>query len=167
VNNDVNRHDLVIARVFDAPIERVWAAWSDPQEVQQWWGPDGFTCPSVRIDFREGGTSILCMRAPEQFGGRDSYSTWRYTDIDPLRRIAFIHNLADSDGNKLEPAAVGMPADFPQDQLQTVDFKALDGGRTEVTVTEYGWPEGQMMKFSEMGMEQCLRKMAAALGHAT
>jgi len=117
----------------------VWAARTDPHLVKQWWGP-------------------------EQFGGHHSYSTWNYTNIDPFKRIAFIHNLADPEGNKLNPVSVGMPADFPQDQLQTVDFKELGDGRTEVTVTEYGWPEGQMMKFSKMGMEQCLNKMAIALG---
>jgi len=44
-----------------------------------------------------------------------------------------------------------------------ITFKALNDDRTELTVTEYGWTPGQMMKFSRMGMEQCLEKMAVAL----
>lgn len=163
MNTDAQKQDLVITHVFDNPVERVWKAWITPELIMQWWGPDGFSAPSASIDFREGGTSIVCMRAPQQFGGRDSYSTWRYTSIVPLKRIEFIHNLSDPQGNKLDPVSVGMPADFPQDQRHTVDFKDLGGGQTEVTVTEYRWPAGQMMKFSEMGMEQCLNKMAAAL----
>ena len=45
--------DLVVTRVIDAPVEQVWKAWTDPELVKQWWGPDGFTCPLARIDFRE------------------------------------------------------------------------------------------------------------------
>src|SRR4030095_2995620 len=44
------KHDLVITRVFDAPIEQVWKAWTDPAFVMRWWGPTGFTSPSCKID---------------------------------------------------------------------------------------------------------------------
>jgi uncharacterized protein YndB with AHSA1/START domain len=152
------KHDLVITRVFDAPASELWKAWSDADYVKEWWGPDIFTCPLARIDFREGGTSLLCMNAP-RFG--DLYSTWRYTAIEPMKRIDFIHNLADADGNALDPAALGMPADFPRDQHQTVTIIPIDDTRTEMTVTEYGWTEGQMMEMARMGMEQCMGKMAA------
>ncbi|MBZ0292594.1 MAG: SRPBCC domain-containing protein [Anaerolineae bacterium] len=153
--------DLVITRVFDAPIERVWNAWVNPDDVMRWWGPTHFTCPSAKIDFREGGTSLVCMRAPADFGGQDMYSTWNYVKIVPLERIEYIHNLADESGNKLDPAVLGMPPDFPQDQLQTFTFKSLGPNKTELTVREHGWTVGQMMEMSRMGMEQCLDKMAA------
>ena len=39
------------------------------------WGPNGFTSPCAEIDFREGGISLVCMRAPEEMGGQDLYST--------------------------------------------------------------------------------------------
>jgi uncharacterized protein YndB with AHSA1/START domain len=159
-------HDLVITRVFDAPVEQVWNAWVDPERVKQWWGPTGFTSPSAEIDFREGGTSLVCMRAPQEFGGQDMYSTWAYTKIVPMERIEYIHNLADKDGHKVDPVAMGMPSDFPQDQRQLIAFKAVGQGKTELTVTEYGWTEGQMMEMSKMGMEQCLDKMAASIATA-
>jgi hypothetical protein len=80
------KRDLVFTRVFDAPVEQVWKAWTDPEQVKRWWGPDGFSCPFARIDFREGGISLVCMRAPKEFmGGQDMYSTWTYTKIVPLR----------------------------------------------------------------------------------
>jgi uncharacterized protein YndB with AHSA1/START domain len=160
------KQDLVITRIFNAPVERVWRAWTDPELVKRWWGPDRFTCPFARIDLRVGGTSLVCMRAPKEFGGKDMYSTWEYTAIEPMRRIDYIHNLADKDGNKVDPVALGMPPDFPQDLLNRVTFRAIDGGRTEVTVTEFAWPVGRMMEFSRMGMEQCLNKMAASLAEA-
>ena len=152
------KHDLVITRVFDAPIERVWKAWTDAEDVMLWWGPTGFTAPLARMDVREGGTSLVCMSSPD-FGTH--YSTWEYQEIVPMTRIEYIHNLADETGNKIDPATVGMPPDFPQDQRHVVTFKALDSNKTELTVTEYGWTADQMMEMSKMGMEQCLDKMAA------
>ena len=51
--------DLVVTRIFDAPVEQVWKAWSDPDQVMRWWGPHGFTAPVAKMDFREGGTSLV------------------------------------------------------------------------------------------------------------
>jgi uncharacterized protein YndB with AHSA1/START domain len=155
--------EIVITRVFDAPIELVWKAWVDPEMVKQWWGPDGFTAPVAHIDFRVSGTSLVCVRSPEY---RDHYSTWQYRNIVPMQRIEYVHNLADKDGNKIDPVSVGMPADFPQDMLNLVTFKDLGSGKTEITVTEYGWTAGQMMEMSKMGLEQCLDKMAAIFSRA-
>ena len=158
------KQNLVFTRVFDAPIEQVWKAWTDPELIKQWWGPNGFTSPLARIDFREGGTSLVCMSSP-QFG--DQYSTWHYQEIAPLQRIEYIHNLADKDGKKIDPTSVGMPPDFPQDLLNSVTFQALGEGKTEITVTEYDWTVGQMMELSKLGMEQCLDKMAALFARSS
>lgn len=158
MNNQPEKHDLVISRVFDAPIEQVWRAWTDPEYVKQWWGPEGFSCSLARMDVREGAASVVGMRSPEH---GEHYSLWQYQKIVPHQHIEFIHNLADEGGSKIDPADVGMPPDFPKDQRQTVTFKALDNGKTELTITEYGWTAGQMMEMSRMGMEQCLDKMAA------
>ena len=45
---------MVVTRVFDAPRELVWKAWTDPKYVMQWWGPKGFTAPVCQMDFRVG-----------------------------------------------------------------------------------------------------------------
>jgi uncharacterized protein YndB with AHSA1/START domain len=158
MSNEAKTHDLVFTRTFDAPIEEVWKAWTQAEYVKRWWGPQGFTAPLANMDVREGGTSLVCMSSP-QFG--ENYSIWQYQKIEPLKRIEFIHNLADRDGNKVDPATLGMPPDFPQDQRQVVTFAAKGDNKTELTVTEYGWTEGQMMEMSRLGMEQCLDKMAA------
>ena len=114
------------SRVFsDAPVELVWKAWTDPEYVMRWWGPDYFTSPSAKIDFREGGTSLVCMRAPKDFGGQDMYSTWVYQKIVPMERIEFIQNLADENGNLIDPAMLGMPPEFPRDTRTVVTFKDL------------------------------------------
>ena len=54
---------LVMTRVFDAPRELVWKAWTDPEMLMKWWGPKGFTCPHCEIDLRVGGKYLYCMRA--------------------------------------------------------------------------------------------------------
>ena len=158
----VKKQDIVVTRVFDVPVEQVWRAWVDPQLVMQWWGPDGFTSPSAQMDFREGGTSLVCMRPPKEFGNQDFYNTWTYTKIVPNEMIEFIQNLSDKDGKLIDPVTVGMPPDFPRDMRSVVAFKSM-GSQTELTATEYDWTPGQMMEFSKLGLEQCLDKMKAAL----
>jgi uncharacterized protein YndB with AHSA1/START domain len=39
------QRDVVVTRVFNAPVEQVWKAWSDAEQVMRWWGPEGFTSP--------------------------------------------------------------------------------------------------------------------------
>lgn len=157
------KQDLVITRTINAPVEKIWLAWNNPETIKQWWGPDGFTCPLATIDFREGGTSLVCMRAPMEYGGQDSFSTWHYLSIVPNERIEFIHNLADSTGKTIDPLSIGMPPDFPTDQRQEIIFKDLGNGQCEITVIEYGWNVGKMMEMSRMGMEQCLNKLEAVI----
>ena len=102
------------------------------------------------------------MRAPKDFGGQDTYSTWAYQKIVPLQRIEFIQNLADKDGQRVDPVTIGMPPDFPMFVRTVVTFKAM-GARTELTVSEFGMPaaDTQMGKYAEIGLNQCLDKMAA------
>src|SRR5262245_2287745 len=93
--NKVEKQDLIFTLVFDAHLERVWTAWNDPADIMRWWGPTHFTSPMAKMDFREGGTSLLCMRPPKEFGNEDLYSTWKYQKITPKERIEYIHNLSD------------------------------------------------------------------------
>lgn len=157
------KKDIVVTRIFDAPVELVWKAWSDPEIVMRWWGPKGFTSPLARIDFREGGTSLVCMRSPE---GQDFYNTWEYRKIVPMKLIEFIQNFADKDGKKADPVAHGLPPDFPRDVRSTVTFKAVGESKTEMTVTEYGYTSDQMLEMSKAGLEECLDRMAAIFAKA-
>lgn len=129
--------------------------------MTRWWGPTGFTCPVAKMDFREGGTSLVCMRAPKALGGQDFYNTWSYEKIVPMKRFAYILRFADQDGKMMDPANQGLPPEMPKEVRHEVTFNELGNGKTEVTVTEYGWMVGQLMEMSKMGLEQCLDKMAA------
>lgn len=155
------KYNLVVTRVFGAPIEEVWKAWVDPEYVMQWWGPNGFTSSLAEMDFREGSVSLVGMRAPKEFGGQDLYNTWTYRKIVPMQQIEFIQSFADKDGNKADAALHGLPPDAPQEVHNLVTFKTLAGGMTEMTVTEFNWVLGPIMELSKAGLEQCLDKMVA------
>ena len=157
---DDQKQNVVVTRVFDAPISEVWKAWSDPAYVMQWWGPTGFTCPLAEMDFREGGTSLVCMRAPQEYGGQDMYNTWTYQKIVPLESIEFIHHFTDQKRTKLDPADIGIPPGVPKEVRHVITFRDPGKNKTEMTVTEYGYTSDQAHDISKMGLEQCLDKMA-------
>ncbi|MES2386446.1 MAG: SRPBCC domain-containing protein [Bacteroidota bacterium] len=157
--------EIELSRIFDAPVEQVWQLWVKPELVMRWWGPDRFTCPSAEMDFREGGSSVVCMRAPKEFkGGGDTYSIWNYRQIKPYESIEFIQNLGTREGKVLNPVDLGMPSDFPANVLTQVFFKSLPDGKTEMTIKEFGFTKSGMYEFAVMGLDQCLNKMQVALG---
>jgi uncharacterized protein YndB with AHSA1/START domain len=156
------KEDLVVTRIIDAPLERVWKAWTEPEQVTRWWGPKHYTSPSAVIDLREGGKFVFCMRAPVEQGGQDSYTAGVYKKIVPMRLLEFTQGLSDKDGNPIDPAQIGMPPDFPSEIRTTVVFQAK-GSMTELTITEYDWPVSQMFVYSYAGMQQCIDKMAENL----
>jgi pimeloyl-ACP methyl ester carboxylesterase/uncharacterized protein YndB with AHSA1/START domain len=152
--------DLVVTRVFAAPIERVWDAWRDPEQVKRWWGPRAFTVPIAEIDFREGGTSLVCMRPPD---GPDLCNTWTYREIVPMQRIEFVLGFSDDHGNPLTPAEIGLPAAIPAEVRHVVTFEAVGDSETEMTVAEYGYPSDEIVAISRAGLEEVLDKFADAV----
>jgi uncharacterized protein YndB with AHSA1/START domain len=163
--NNLIKEDLVITRIINAPIEMVWKAWTEPEHVMRWWGPKDYTSPSCKIDLREGGTYLFCMRAPKEQGGMDFYNTGIFKKIVPMERLEYTQSLCDKDGKRIDPASVGMPPDFPKELRMVVTFKAL-GQMTELTVTEYDWTVGQMYVYSYAGMQQSIDKLAISLANA-
>ncbi len=97
---------MVVTRVFDAPRELVWKAWTDPKYVMQWWGPKGFTAPVCKMDFRVGGKSLFCMRTPD---GYEGWNAVEYHEIVLHEKIVSLMYFSDSEGNKIEPAVASRP----------------------------------------------------------
>ena len=160
------KEDLVVTRIIDAPIELVWKAWTNPEHVMKWWGPKYYTSPSCKIDLREGGRYVFCMRAPQNQGGQDSYTAGIFKKIVPMELLEFTQGMADQDGNPIDPAQAGMPADFPKLIRTVVTFKRFRGDMTdmtELTVTEYAWPASQMMVYSIAGLHQSIDKLIESL----
>jgi uncharacterized protein YndB with AHSA1/START domain len=56
---------MTIERVIDAPMDKVWSAWADPNALPKWWGPEGFSCRTMRIDLRTGGEWVFDMIGPD------------------------------------------------------------------------------------------------------
>jgi uncharacterized protein YndB with AHSA1/START domain len=154
-------HDMTLTRQFDAPVEDVWRAWTESDLVKRWWGPTGFTAPVAEMDVRKGGQSLVCMRAPAEFGGQDYYNTWTYATVIPMERLEYISTFSDADRNPIERSSLGLPPGIPRDVPHVVTFTALSDGRTEVTVRESGYASEEVAAVSRGGMEQCLDKMAA------
>ncbi len=160
MTQETQTRDLVIERVFDAPREQVWNAWTDPEQVKKWWGPEHFTAPSAEIDLREGGTYLYCMRSPD---GRDYWSTGTYREIIPLERIVVTDSFADEQGNVVPASHYGMGDDFPLEMRITITFEEVDG-KTKLTLRHAGMPAGDMGDQAEAGWNQSLDKLAASLG---
>ncbi len=153
------KRDLVVKRIIDAPVEKVWQAWTDPEKVKRWWGPSDYVSPSCKIDLKEGGKFAFCMRAPEWQGGQDSYTGGTYSKIVPMELLEFTQGITDEDGNPIDATKAGLPPDFPKEIRTKVEFHALKDNMTELVITEFDWPMSQMRVFSELGLHQTVDKL--------
>lgn len=151
--------ELVIARLFDAPRQLVWKAWTDPEHLMKWWGPKSFTAPVCKMDFRVGGKYLFCMRSPE---GQDFWSTGVYREIVPLEKIVCTDSFADENGNIVPASQYGMPGDWPEELLVTITFEDEDG-KTKMTLKHVGLPEGEMGEMAGAGWNESFDKLAESL----
>jgi uncharacterized protein YndB with AHSA1/START domain len=151
---------MTLSKAMNAPLELVWSAWSDSALVTQWWGPEGFTAPVANMNFKEGGASLVCMRSPDAF---EIYNSWSYANILPMHSIEFIQHFTDKDGNKLNPADIGLPPGIPESVPHMIHLEDLGNGVTKITVTESGYLSEQTVEISKAGMQQCLDKMERIL----
>ncbi len=156
---DTTKRDLVITRVFDAPRELVFKAWTDPEMMKQWWGPQDWTAPVCKIDLRVGGKYLYCMRSPE---GQDTWGTGTYREIVPSERLVFTDSFADEHGNVVPGSYYGMGDDFPLEMVVVVTFEDL-AGKTKMTLTHQGMPAGEDGDMSGAGWNQSFDKLAESL----
>jgi uncharacterized protein YndB with AHSA1/START domain len=119
---------MVVTRVFDAPRELVWKAWTDPKYVMQWWGPKGFTSPVCKMDFRVGGKFLCCMRTPD---GQECWNAGEYHEIVLHEKIVSSMYFSDSKGNKVEPAQLGIEHEAI-DGEEAANIKQENPNRAEV-----------------------------------
>lgn len=163
MSTEETTYEVRTQREFPVGLDELYAAWTEPAAVKQWWGPTGFTCPVADLDVREGGVSLLAMRAPAEYGGGDLYNTWTYSRVEPPTRLEYVMRFATSSGQTISPAEVGVPGGVPDAVPHEVSFEALDDQRSRVSVTEYGYTDQGARDLSQAGMEQCLDKLALLL----
>lgn len=160
-----SKDELIITRVFDAPREAVWKAWTDPESMKEWWGPKGFSSPFCKIDFRVGGKFLSCMKAAidiEQIKeGQEFWSTGTYREIVPQEKIVCTDSFADEKGNVVPSSHYGM-AGFPLEMLLTINFEEHEG-KTKLTIRHTGIPAGADQDGANQGWNQSLDKLAECL----
>ncbi len=161
--------EIVIERVFDAPRELVWKAWTDPEIVKKWWGPEGFSAPSIKIDFKVGGKYIFAMRGPKgSEWDKVMYSSGVYKEIVPNEKIATTDYFSDEHGNKMNPVDFGQDPNSPSEMKAVITFEDVENGKTKLTIT-YPRPENeeQFQAMLKSGMREgwmsSLNKLEASL----
>jgi uncharacterized protein YndB with AHSA1/START domain len=113
--------DIIITRIFDAPRELVFEAFTDPKHIERFWGPDGFTSTVRELDLRPGGAFRIEMRGPD---GAAYPCEGNYREVVPPERIVY------SGGPDCgHPCGGGLP---PR-AVVTISF-ADKGGKTALTV---------------------------------
>ena len=119
--------DFVISRVFDAPRDLVWKAFTDPESMRQWWGPKGFTVIASKMDFRVGGFYHYGMKAPD---GTPMWGKFVYREIVPQERMVFVNSFSDEAGGVTRhPGHMS----WPLEMLTTFTFEEQPGGKTRFT----------------------------------
>jgi uncharacterized protein YndB with AHSA1/START domain len=112
-----NDHELTITRVFDAPRELVFAAWTNPDHLARWWGPTGFRTSSCTVRLTEGGQWRTCIIDDR---GTELWASGVYRDIVRPERLAFSFAWETADGSR------------GHETLVTITFADRDG-KTEMT----------------------------------
>ncbi|HET9273472.1 MAG TPA: SRPBCC domain-containing protein [Methyloceanibacter sp.] len=119
--------EFVIRRQFDAPLDRVWRAWTEAERMAKWWGPKDFDIVSLKLDLRPGGTCYYMLRSPN---GLDMWGRLTYREIVPQQKLVFIVAFSDEAGGiSRHPLNEGWPLQI----LSTVTFTER-AGRTTITV---------------------------------
>jgi uncharacterized protein YndB with AHSA1/START domain len=142
------RTEVTLTRIFNAPRELVWKAWTDPAMLARWWGPHGFTNPRCEADVRVGGNILIHMQAPD---GTVHPMTGTFDEVAEPECLVFRAQALDRSGAPL------------LESLTTVTFHDL-GGTTKLIVHASGAPlqdiAGQMLKGMEAGWSQSLERLA-------
>lgn len=147
-HKDAEALTMTMVAEFDAKVERVWQIWSDPRQLERWWGPPTWPATFESHDFVPGGKASYYMTGPE---GEKAAGWWIFTDITAPTTLSFDDGFADDSGN---PSST-MPVTHATAILEDVD------GRTRMTIRSRFDSLAQLEELVAMGMEE---GMGLALG---
>jgi uncharacterized protein YndB with AHSA1/START domain len=108
--SEPSRH-IDIIRVYDAPVQAVWRAWTDPKEAAKWWGPRGFTLTHISKDLRPGGHWTYIMHGPD---GVDYPNKTTYYEVEECAKLVYDHGANDE-----HPAMFRVTVTFSESQGKT------------------------------------------------
>lgn len=132
---------LTVERQFAAPLEKVWAAWTEKELLEKWWAPKPYKAVSKSFDFREGGHWHYYMESPE---GEKHWCIVNYKEIDRHNFFTAHDGFCDEEAN-INP-------DFPSNDWRN-EFMAA-GNITKVLVTLTFVSADDMKKIIEMGFKE-------------
>lgn len=122
-----NLEEFVITRVFDAPRDLVWKAFTEPKRLKEWWGPKGVTIIESKMDLRPGGSYHYAMRTSD---GNTMWGKFVYREITPPSRMVFVNSFSDEAGGVTRHP---MAPNWPLEMLSTFLFEE-ESGKTRFTV---------------------------------
>ena len=151
--------EVTLERTYDAAPEKVWQAWTDPEMLKQWWGPNDVIIPECDLDLRVGGKFHIVMEAGEAMGPYKG-TRWpmmaEFTEIEPNSKLAY----------KAQAWTEGQEEAMMIDQTTEVTFTE-ESGKTKVTVKaaiyKLGPGAGMAAEGMQMGFTQQLEKLAKFL----
>jgi uncharacterized protein YndB with AHSA1/START domain len=147
---------LVIERTLEYPPERIFDAFTDPDQLTKWWWPSGFACPAAEVDLRVGGTYRLAMEWPGSIPGEAQFSHYlagEYYEIDRPNRLVMSGRAVDDEPGELFATLI------------EVTFEARDGG-TVLTIRQSYFepmPPAEAMAGAEQGWSEQLDKLEQLL----
>lgn len=134
---------LRLSRVFYAPRDLVFKAWSSAEHVKQWFCPTGFTAPEAIVDMRVGGAFAVCMRGPD---GTDHWARGVFMEVAPIDRLVIDLHAIDDDGLPLfraytEVTFANTPGGTRMDVLQTYTLLKPQKAAPMVQGAPFGWAQ--------------------------
>jgi uncharacterized protein YndB with AHSA1/START domain len=145
VRKDPEKGTMTLTAEFAAPVERVWRLWSDPRQLERWWGPPTYPATVTEHDLMPGGTVSYYMTGPD---GDRSAGLWRVVSVEPPHRLEFEDAFADAEGNP--------NPDMPVTRI-TVALDAGGEGVTRMSIhSAFPSPEA-MEELMAMGMEEGIK----------
>lgn len=125
--------DILITRVFDAPRDAVFHAWTESESLKRWYAPKGCEVTACTLDFRVGGRFLTCIRAPD---GMECWCAGVYKEIVRPERVVNTLHLSDEKGTLLEPAQTHLAQypDWPRETVLTLTFEELGPTKTKLTL---------------------------------
>ena len=150
------KRELVLERVFDAPREEVFQAWTEPERMKHWFGPKTFTTPVCDIDLRKDGGFHLAMQSPE---GKNYWVKGAYREIAEPERIVYADYFSDEEGHVVPPEDYGMSPEWPRETLVTVTFEEDENQNTRMTMRS-NVPDIKEAEMAEQGWNESFDKLA-------
>lgn len=149
--------NVEIERTFDAPIDLIWAMWTEAEHFANWYGPKGAKIPKADMDVRVGGRRHIAMEMDTPDGSMQMFFIGEYREVDPKTHLVYTEAMADAEGNPKTAEEMGMPAGTPMETSVVVDLVDL-GDRTKMVMTHIGVPADSP---GGQGWTAAIDKMAA------